>query len=419
MQLQYQDFYLPNGLHVLVHTDWEAPKAAFNLLYRVGARDEQPHHTGLAHLFEHLMFEGSRHIPSYDQPLQLAGGENNAFTNNDITNYYISLPVAQIETAFWLESDRMLGLDFNEESLAVQKSVVIEEFKQRYLNQPYGDAYLRLRPLAYTRHPYGWMTIGKSLAHVEQTTLADVQQFFFNFYAPNNATLVVAGPITPEHVRDLAERWFGPIPRRRVQRPGRPTEPRQAEARRTEMSGPVPATQVFKSYHVPARMATDYVPTDLLTDVLSGQSGRLYQALVKDQPLCSQIGAFMWGQYDPGTLSINARINPGVAVGRYEEALERVLDDTLRTLSAAELQRQQNKVETALAFEYTQTLNRAMALAIYDSLGDAAYVNRVLDQYRAVTVGQVQAAQREYLRPDNCTTLVYRPAADSLGAESA
>jgi zinc protease len=409
MEVAYQVHHLANGLKIIHHYDADAPKVAVDLLYRVGARDEDPELTGFAHLFEHLMFGGSKNIPSYDTPLQKAGGENNAFTNNDITNYYLTLPPEQLETAFWLESDRMLELDFSQKSLDVQKSVVIEEFKQRYLNQPYGDAYLMMRPLQFREHPYGWMTIGKTPDHVTLANLDNVKAFFFNYYAPNNCTLVVAGPVDEAEVLRLAEKWFGPIPRREVKRRAYTPEPVQTEARSLEVRRKVPLSSVYKSYRMGSRTDGNYYAADLLTDVLTtGKSSRLYLKLVKEKQVATSVSTFTWGLYDPGTLSIDAVLAEGKTVAEYEAALDECIND-LQNISTEELTRMQNRVESAVVFEKVAVLNRAMNLAIYDSFGQPELINTLIDNYRAVKAEDVRAAAADILRPESCSTLYYLP----------
>lgn len=408
--IEFSSHTLDNGLRLIVHPDRSVAKVAVNVLYHVGARDENPARTGMAHLFEHLMFGGSRHVPDFDTHVQLAGGENNAFTTNDITNYYITLPAAQLETALWLESDRMLELDFSQKSLDVQKSVVIEEFKQRYLNQPYGDAYLHLRPLHYTTHPYRWMTIGEEVEQIEAVTLDEVRDFFFSHYAPNNATLVIAGDVSTEQAVAAAEKWFGSIPRRELAPKLYPDEPDQTEARRAEVRGKVPHAAVYRAYHSPSRTHADYYPADVLTDLLaSGKASRLYQRLVKEQRVASTVSAFSWGLYGPGMISINGQVAEGVTVEAYEAALDQALAE-LDTLSQPELDRALTKTESVDAFEKTEVAQRAMALAIYDSIGDANLINTELARYTSLTLNEVKRMREAMLRPENCSTLVYLPA---------
>lgn len=410
-RIDYTSFTLDNGLRVLVHEDHSVPKVVVNVIYRVGARDEDPEKTGFAHLFEHLMFGGSANIPEYDTPLQKVGGENNAFTTNDITNYYLSLPSNQIETGFWLESDRMLELDFSQESLDVQKSVVIEEFKQRYLNRPYGDAHLVLRDLHYTTHPYRWPTIGKEIEHIQRATLEDVKDFFYGFYAPNNATLVVAGDVTEDQVRVLAEKWFGPIPSRPLKKQALPEEPKQTEARSRTVYRDVPFAGVYKMYHIPAKGTPGFFSSDLLTDVLSaGKASRLYQYMVKEKQVASGIRAFSWGAHDPGMISIDGTVARGKTVEEYEAALAEALAD-LSNLEDAEVNRIKNSIETQYVLERTGVLNRAMILAMSDVLGNPELANTSLDQYLSLTAADIRAAAAEYLAPTNCSTLYYLPKA--------
>lgn len=407
--MHFETFTLANGLRCIVHPDPTVSKVAVNILYRVGAKHEQPHRTGFAHLFEHLMFEGSKHIPRYDEPVERAGGTNNAFTTNDLTNYYLVLPAHALETAFWLESDRMLELAFSEERLAVQKSVVIEEFKQRYLNQPYGDAYLHLRPLMFTTHPYRWMTIGEKIEHIETATLAEVQAFFYQYYAPDNATLVVAGGVAADDVKRLAEKWFGPIPARTVQKPPLPAEPPQTAARRTEVSGPVPHTMVYKAWHIPARAAADYLPAELWAEILTGgRAGRLYTRLVKETEVASSVGAFSWQLHDTGQFSLNARLAPGRTVDEYERILAEALAELTET-TPDELQRQQTKLAAEESLERTAVSGRALSLALYDSFADPSWVNTEPGRLQALTLADLHAFRERYFVPTNCSTLVYGP----------
>ncbi|MFM9026621.1 MAG: M16 family metallopeptidase, partial [Bacteroidota bacterium] len=313
--IRFSRHVLSNGLPLIVHEDPSTPLATVNLLYKVGARDEDPKRTGFAHLFEHLMFGGSVNIPEYDSPLQLAGGDNNAFTNNDITNYYCTLPANNLETAFWLESDRMLSLAFSEKSLDVQRQVVVEEFKQRYLNQPYGDVWLLLRPLAYKVHPYQWATIGKEVSHIEEATLQDVRDFFFKYYTPDNAVLVVAGGVKEGSVVELAEKWFGGIQRNIASRPPYPAEPRQQEERRLTVKRDIPFDALYMAFHACSRLDDDFYATDLMTDILSrGKSSRLYNVLVKEKKLFSDVSAYLTGDFDKGLVVVEGKLLKGVSI---------------------------------------------------------------------------------------------------------
>jgi zinc protease len=407
--IPYHTFSLDNGLKVIVHEDHSVATAVLDILYRVGARNEVEDKTGFAHLFEHLMFGGSRNIPNYDTPLQMVGGENNAFTTNDITNYYLTVPANQIETGFWLESDRMMELDFSQKNLDVQKSVVIEEFKQRYLSKPYGDAHIILRDLHYTVHPYRWPTIGKEISHIEKATLDDVKEFFYGYYAPNNATMVVAGNVTVDQVKKLAQKWFGDIPRRNLLHKPLPVEPAQTAARQATVHRDVPFASVYKMYHIPSRTDKGYYAADMVTDILSsGKAGHLYQHMVKDRQVASSVRAFSWGAHDAGAVSIDGTVAKGKTVAEYEEALAEVLADMLQ-VSEEEVQRVKNTIESQYVMDRITLLNKAMNLAISDALGDPEFANNSLDNYLALTREDIVAATSTYFRPDNCSTLYYLP----------
>ncbi len=408
--IQYDQFSLENGLRVFVLEDATTPMAAVNILYNVGSRDEDPDRTGFAHLFEHLMFGGSQHIPSYDEPLQKVGGENNAFTSADITNYYITLPAANLETAFWLESDRMLSLSFDPQVLDVQQKVVIEEFNQRYLNQPYGDVWLKLRPLAYQQHPYRWATIGKDISHIEQATLDDVKSFFFTYYRPNNAILVVAGNVTVEQVKQLCDKWFAPIPAGKSLTRSLPVEPRQTVARHAEATADVPLNALYKAYHMPGRFEADFAAADLLGDVLGrGKSARLYQRLLRDNPLFNNIGAHITSSLDPGLLLVQGTLNEGVTLEEADAAVQTVLQELIDTaVSDTELAKVKNQAEATLAFSEVELLNRAMNLAFAANAGDADLVNQEADKIQSVTSADLQEAAKRILRPENSSTLYYR-----------
>ncbi len=407
--IQFERFVLDNGLRVTVHRDTTTPMVVLDVMYDVGARDENPGQTGFAHLFEHLMFGGSVNIPSYDEPLQMAGGDNNAYTTNDLTNYYIQLPVENIETAFWLESDRMLSLAFDEKSLDVQRKVVSEEFKEHYLNKPYGDAWHKMRALAYQVHPYRWMTIGKELSHVENAALQDVKDFFRKHYNPANAILCVAGNVTVEQVRALAEKWFGPIPAGEKYERALPQEPPQTEARRLEVKARVPVDAIYKCWHNYARLDPRYYAADLVTDLLSGGgSSRLYQSLVKEKQLFSNISCFHFGSADPGLVAIEGKLIKGVSMQAAEKAIEEELEKMKQeAVSADELEKVKNKTESLMAFEDLSLMNRAGSLATYELLGDAGLMNRELAHYHAVTVEDIQRESQQIFREENCSTLYY------------
>ncbi|MBJ6108920.1 insulinase family protein [Hymenobacter sp. BT523] len=407
--IHFQEFTLDNGLRCIVHEDFSTPMAVLNVMYDVGSRDEDPGHTGFAHLFEHLMFSGSVNIPSYDEPLQRVGGENNAFTSSDVTNYYLSLPAANLETGFWLESDRMLNLAFSENGLEVQRKVVVEEFKQSYLNQPYGDVWLKLKPLAYHTHPYQWNTIGKEISHIENAVMDDVRGFFQKHYAPQNAVLVVAGAASADEVRRLAEKWFGPIPGGPAYQRQLPQEPPQQEARHLTAQAPVPLSALYKAYHMPARSDARYNSVDLLSDMLGhGKSARLHQRLVKEKALFNNISASLTGSLDPGLLVISGKLNAGVDLKTADAAVEEVVAEFLaEDVNAQELEKVKNQAESSLVFGEIDLLNRALNLAYSKLQGDANLVNEESGRIQAVTVASVRTAAQEVLRPENCSTLYY------------
>jgi predicted Zn-dependent peptidase len=384
--------------------------AVVNVLYDVGAKDEDPQRTGFAHLFEHLMFGGSVNIPVYDEPLQMAGGENNAYTTNDLTNYYIQLPSENLETAFWLESDRMLSLGFSDNSLEVQRKVVCEEFKEHYLNKPYGDVWLRLRDLAYDVHPYKWMTIGKELSHIEQAKLQDVKDFFFKHYRPVNAILVVAGNVTVPQVKALAEKWFGPIESGERYLRQLPAEPAQQVAKKLEIFAAVPLDAFYKTWHIYDRLDHRYYVSDLITEILGGGgSSRLFQALVKEKKLFSNIECYHFGTTDAGLLTIEGKLVKGVSMEEAEKAVEEELAKIKgEKILEAELQKVKNKTESTIAFEDMSVMNRANSLAYYELLGDAALMNTELDRYNKVSVEDIQSLSREIFREENSSTLYYR-----------
>ena len=407
--INFNEFTLDNGLRVLVHEDLSTPLAAFNLLYNVGSRDEEENKTGFAHLFEHLMFGGSRHIPSYDEPLQLVGGENNAFTSPDITNYYITLPSVNLETAFWLESDRMLSLSFDPQVLEVQRNVVIEEYKQNYLNQPYGDATIKLKALAYQYHPYRWPTIGRDIAHIEEATLDYVRTFFYKYYLPNNAVLVIAGNVVTEDVKRLAEKWFGPIPSGKDYVRQLPAEPVQTAKRELHVEAAVPVDALYKAYHMPARLDPWYHTVDLLSDVLErGKSSRLYAELVSKNPLFTSIHAYIGGSIDPGLLMIQGKVQEGVSLEEANQAVEAVIDDLKHTMvGEEELEKVKNQAESSLVFAEMELLNRAMNLAYATLLGDPAIVNQESEKIQAVTPEGLHRMARQVLDVNNSSTVFY------------
>jgi zinc protease len=408
--IHFEKFVLDNGLRVIVHEDKSTPMAVADVMYDVGARDEDEEHTGFAHLFEHLMFGGSLHIESYDEPLQMAGGENNAYTTNDLTNYYCQLPAENIETAFWLESDRMCSLAFNENSLEVQRKVVSEEFKEQYINKPYGDVWHKLRELAYKVHPYKWMTIGKDLSHIENAKLQDVKDFFRKHYTPSNAILTVAGNVTVEQVKQLAEKWFGDIPAgnkyvRKIKQ-----EPPQKEPRMMEVAESVPLNALYKCWHIASRLDKRYYVDEVITEILGGgASSRLFQRLVKEQQLFSSIECSHTGSIDAGLLCIDGKLVRDVTLEEAEDAVLAELEKMKTELiSEVELQKIKNKTESMLAFEDISLMNRANSLANYELLGDANLMNTELESYQAITKEEIRDECRKVFVDTNCSTLYYR-----------
>ena len=407
--IHFKRFVLDNGLRVLVHEDKSTPMAVVNVLYDVGAKDEHPEKTGFAHLFEHLMFGGSVHIPVYDEPLQLAGGENNAYTTNDLTNYYCQLPAENIETAFWLESDRMIKLAFSKKSLEVQRKVVCEEFKEHYINKPYGDVWHKMRELVYTTHPYKWMTIGKELKHIEEATLEDVKAFFNKHYNPSNAILVVAGNVLLEQVKTLAEKWFGSIPAGKKYDRNLPAEPKQTAPRFLQVKADVPLDALYKCWHIYPRTDDRYYTADLISDMLSGGgSSRLYQSMVKEKQYFSNIECYHMGSTDAGIMVIEGKLVKGIDITVAEAAVvEELKKLQMDGVATAELEKVKNKTESAMAFEDMTVMNRAASIAMYELLGDADLMNKELDKYRAVTVENIIEQSRIIFNENNCSTMHY------------
>ncbi len=408
--IPFQSFTLDNGLCVIVHEDHTVQIAVMNILYDVGSRDEQPDKTGFAHLFEHLMFGGSANIPNYDEPLQNVGGENNAFTNTDITNYYLTVPASNLETGFWLESDRMLSLSFDPKVLEVQRKVVIEEFKQRYFNQPYGDVWLKLRPLAYQVHPYQWATIGKEISHIENATLNDVKDFFFRHYIPSNAILVVAGNVTLANVKALSEKWFGPIPSGKKIVRKLAQEPAQKEKRMLTVEANVPANAFYKTFHMPGRFHEDFYAVDLMSDILSrGHSSRMYQQLVKEKEIFTSISSFSLSTIDPGLLVVSGRIREDIEVEKAEAEVDSLLMKFVREgAKPEELEKVKNQSEATLEFDKVEVMNRAMNLAFAELSGDADLVNKEGDRIKEVSLGDVKRVAENILQEKNASVMFYR-----------
>ena len=407
--IQFNRFVLANGLRVLVHEDHSTPMAVVNVMYDVGSRDENPEKTGFAHLFEHLMFGGSINIPDYDEPLQRAGGENNAYTTNDLTNYYCQLPAENIETAFWLESDRMLSLAFSEKSLEVQRKVVCEEFKEHYINKPYGDIWHKMRALAYKVHPYRWMTIGKELSHVENVKIEDVKKFFFKHYCPSNAIIVVAGKVKTEEIKLLIEKWFADIPSGEKYNRNLPQEPKQEKAGLLEIGADVPLDAFIKTWHMGGRLDKEYYIADLIGEILGGgASSRMYQSLVKEKQLFSNLDCYHYGTVENGLLTVEGKLVKGVKMIDAEKAVtEEIEKIKTELISETELQKVKNKTESVIAFEDMSVMNRANSLAFYELLGDATLMNTELERYNAVTAADILHYSKELFDEKNSNTIHY------------
>ncbi len=407
--ISFNKYILENGLTVIHHEDKTTELCVLNILYNVGSKDEDPNKTGFAHLFEHLMFGGSKNIKEFDKELQKAAGESNAFTSNDITNYYLTLPANNIETGFWLESDRMLNLNITQKSLTVQKSVVIEEFKERYLNQPYGDLWLKILPLAYTVHPYSWATIGKEIVHIEAATIEDVKLFFKRFYCPNNAILSIAGNISLEKTKQLVDKWFSSIPAQVSKRVPYKKEPEQTLARHETFKTNVPLDAIIKAYHCCERSSPDYYATDMLCDVLgAGRSSRLYNTLVKEKKLFSSIDCYITSDIDPGLFIIEGKLIKGINIKDAENAIfQEIKQIKSSPISDYEIQKIKNKTETNIRFNDIGVLNKAMKLAYCELLGDINLVNTESNQYLSVSSDNIQSVSNNILNESNCSTVYY------------
>jgi zinc protease len=407
--IPFKKFVLDNGLKLIVHEDPTTPLAVVNILYNVGSRDESEEQTGFAHLFEHLMFGGSVNAQVFDEPLQKAGGENNAFTSTDITNYYESLPAPNLETALWLESDRMNELAFSEHSLDVQRKVVSEEFKEHYINQPYGDVWHKLRELAYINHPYRWPTIGKDLSHIENAQLGDVKSFFFKYYRPNNAIIVLAGNVKEENAYTLVQKWFGDIPAGNTPPKNIPQEPRQDKKKTLRVEADVPLDAIYKAWHMPARMDPRYYTADLITDVLSGgKSSRLYQTLVKEQQLFSEIHAYQTGSVDPGLVVVEGKLVKGVNMEEAEKAIdEQISLITANKIEDRELTKVKNRLESQIIFSEIEVLHKAMNLAYYELLGDANLINEEVNHYLKINATDIYEHANELFTSENSSVLYY------------
>lgn len=408
--IKFDKFTLENGLRVIVHEDNSTPIVAVNLVYDVGARDEDEEKTGFAHLFEHLMFGGSKHIESFDEPLQNAGGQNNAFTSNDITNYYCTLPVQNIETAFWLESDRLDSLAFTPKSLEVQRSVVIEEFKQRYLNQPYGDTWLLLRPLAYKVHPYKWATIGKEIKHIEDATMEDVKAFFYKHYGPQNAILSISGDISTEKVKPLVEKWFGSIDKREKYVRNLKKEPKQTKLRTLTVERDVPSDAIYLAFKMGNRLEKSYYVTDVISDILSrGESSRFYRKLVKENPSFTDINAYISGSLDEGLFIVSGTPKTGVSLEEAYTIIRKELDlFQQEKCSEDELTMVKNKIESTTIFGEMSVLNKAMGLGYFELLGDASMINEEEAKFHEITPDDLLNEASTLFQESNCSVLYYK-----------
>jgi zinc protease len=409
--IEFERKTLSNGLKVIVHHDDSTPMVTTNLLYDAGSRDEDPEATGFAHLFEHLMFEGTGDVPVFDTPVMLAGGENNAFTNNDITNYYITLPANNLEIAFWLESDRMVGLDLSENRLETQKSVVTEEFRQRYLNQPYGDIFLLLRPLAYKVHPYMWAAIGKDISHIEKADSNRVRQFYQKHYSPASGILSVAGAVKPDDAFRMAEKWFGNIPSPGITARALPAEPRQKERREITVHRDVPAAQLIMAFHTGGRESRDFYILDLLTDILSGcDSGRFPSLLVRKKELFSDADIYLSGEIDPGLVIFSGRVKSGVDIKKAEaEVMNELNRLASEAVTTAELEKARNRYESLRLLSYLSAANKAFNLAFHELLGDADGINTEIARYMSVTAEEILDSSTRTFSPDNCSVIHYLP----------
>ncbi len=407
--LQYQKFELENGLRVIVHEDESTPMAALNVLYEVGARDEPNERTGMAHLFEHLMFSGSENVRDIDTLVQNAGGENNAFTNNDQTNFHEVFPAQNIETAFWLESDRMLALKVTKKSLETQKKVVIEEFKETTLNEPYGDMWHHISDMAYKKHPYRWPVIGLVPEHIERVTLEHATQFYRQFYQPNNAILAVSGNVKTEQIKLLAEKWFGNIPAQAKIERNYPIEDVQQSIQRKTLKGNVPVEAIYLAFQMSDRLHPDFYVTDLISDILSsGQSSRLYNNLLKIKRLFNSIDVFITGTLDAGLFIIEGKLNQDVSLATAEAAIWEELDILKKeAVGEYELQKIKNQVESALIFSESGTLNKAINLCFYESIGNLEMINTEMEEYAKINVADITRVANQLFVPEQCSVLWY------------
>ena len=408
--IKYTKRVLKNGLTILVNRDRASKLAAVNILYKVGARNEADDKTGFAHLFEHLMFRGTESVPDFDYPVVMASGENNAFTNNDYTDFYITLPKENLSTALWLESDRMRNLNITAEVYETEKRVVIEEFKQRYLNQPYGDEQLLLRDLCYKVHPYRWSAIGISPEHIERATLEDVRAFYDKHYRPSQAILSISADLPEEEMLDMAEHYFAGIEDVGGDIAPVVKEPVQTEPRRLEVEREVPATDITIAFHMGDRLSRDFFLGDLASDLLAGgESSRLINRLVKEKGLFSSANAYITGSLDEGLFIIKGRLMPSTTEVDAEAALWRELKELQRgNVSDYEMEKVKNKFEANMLMGEINVMNKAMNLGFYAMIGDLALLNTEADIYRSITREELMSFAERVFTPNNSSTLIYR-----------
>ncbi|HCV51529.1 MAG TPA: peptidase M16 [Saprospirales bacterium] len=408
--IAFEKYVLDNGLRVILHQDASSPMAVVNVAYDVGSRDEEVEKTGFAHLFEHLMFGGSANIPDFDTPIQMAGGENNAFTNCDMTNFYNILPAENIETALWLESDRMMKLDFSSKSLATQQKVVIEEFKETCLNQPYGDMWHHLSDMAYKEHSYRWPTIGLVPEHIQDAKLGDVEAFFYRYYRPNNAVLVVVGNIQISDVKSQINKYFSDIPAGIELKRLLPVETKQSQFRSKIIEAAVPLPSIIMAFGMCNRLNDDYYAVDLLSDILAnGRSSRFFVNIYK-KSICSTIDAFISGTFDPGLFIVEARPMPGVSIDQTREVIWNELNEIkAKGVQSEELEKIRNKTESSLVYSEVSILHKAMNLAYYEILGDAEMINIQSQKYQNVTAEDIKRVANEILSQEQCNEIIYLP----------
>lgn len=407
--LNFYRHTLKNGLKIVVHEDKTTPLACLNILYKVGAKNENPEKTGMAHFFEHLMFTGSKNVADFDAILEEAGGENNAFTNNDITNFYQILPAQNIETAFWLESDRMKNLSFTEKGFKTQKSVVIEEFKEVHINQPYGDIDEIIRALAYDKHPYKWSTIGKNVSHIKNTSKKDLKEFYNKYYTPNNAVLVITGNVNTENIIELSQKYFGNIPASIIDDTIIPTEPKQTEIKIIEHYANVPQDAIVMAFHMGSRLNENFYAADLTSDILAnGKSSRLYSELVKGKKYFSELDTWIHGSVDPGLIMIQGYPHSKYNLKDAEKAILNVINElSVNQPTDYECAKVANKAVSSWMFSNLSIENKAYNLAFFEMLGEIGKINTEEESYLKVDKQQIQDNIKSIYKPENCSILRY------------